>query len=63
MNSGVKSFEKPASMNIESIHIPELKLDEINLINQSLTNISKINRKGNDKALKNNSLSNVSSLY
>jgi hypothetical protein len=50
-------------MNIESIHIPELRLDEINLINQSLTNISKINRKGNDKALKNNSLSNVSSLY
>jgi hypothetical protein len=43
----VKSFDtekdrRSVSMNIENI--PELKLDDINLINQSLSNLSKNNK-------------------
>ena len=52
--SSVKSFDvrkdRPVSiMNSENINITELKLDDINLINQSLTNLSKINNKGKER--------------
>jgi hypothetical protein len=55
----IKSFDtekdrRSVSMNIENI--PELKLDDINLINQSLSNLSKNNK---TKVLK-KSFSNVS---
>ena len=61
MNSN-KSFDirknRPVSMNIDNIIIPELKLDDTNLFNKSLTNL---NKKGRNKGFK-KSLSNVSVL-